>query len=149
MTRESYRVLSRAKAAGIGILLLAAAAAVAWFAIQWMNESKVEFERLFEQTPEQAAREIMYRVRLYAWLYGGSLLAIAAWLAWMATRIIRTARMPPPGSWIIEGQRTWEGDAAVRRGRILKYVAGALALLACGLFTALWVLAGTIAIPAN
>ena len=147
MNHETYRVVPRATAAGIGIGLFAAAAIVVWFAIRWMNASTVEFERLFEQTPEQAALEIVRRLRMYAWLYGGSLLAIAAWIAWMAARIIRTQRMPPPGSWIVEGQRTWEGTAAVKRGRILRIVAAALALLAGGLFVTLWRLAGTIAVP--
>lgn len=147
MNHEPYRVVPRAKAAGIGIGLLVAAVIVVWFAIRWMSASTVEFERLFEQTPEQAAVEIVRRLRLYAWLYGGSLLGIAAWIAWMAARIVRTQRMPPPGSWIVEGQRTWEGAAAVKRGRILRIVAAALALLAGGLFVTLWRLAGTIAVP--
>ena len=147
MNHEPYRVVPRAKAAGIGVGLLVAAAIVVWSAIRWMNTSTAEFERLFEQTPEQAALEIVRRLRLYAWLYGGSLFAIAAWIGWMAARIIGTQRMPPPGSWIVDGQRTWEGDAAVKRGRILRTVAIALALLACGLFVTLWKLAGTIVVP--
>jgi len=149
MNHEPYRVVPKAKAAGIGIGLLVVAAIVVWSAIRWMNASTVEFERLFEQTPEQAAMEIVRRLRLYAWMYGGSLLGIAAWIAWMAARIIRTQRMPPPGSWIVEGQRTWEGGAAIKRGRCLAYFAGVLALLAVGLFVTLWMLAGTIVVPAQ
>ena len=72
--------------------------------------------------------EVVRRVHLYAWIYGGSLLAIAAWLAWTALRAIRSQCMPPPGSWIIEGQRTHVGDDAVRRGRILLCCAVVLAL---------------------
>jgi len=147
MNREIYRVVPRARAAAIGIALFAAAAIVVWFAIRWMNASALEFGRLFEQTPGQAALEIVRRLRLYAWLYGGSLLGIAAWIAWMAARIIRTQRLPPPGSWIVEGQRTWEGDAALRRGKILRLVSAALALMAGALFVTLWRLAGTIRIP--
>jgi hypothetical protein len=147
MNHEMYRVLPRVRAMAIGIAIVAAATIGAWFAIRWMQESSTEFERLLEQTPEQAALEIVHRLRLYAWLYGGSLLAMAAWIAWMAARIIRTQRLPPPGSWIIEGQRTWEGDAAVKRGKILQIVSVVLALAACGLFAMLWKLAGTIRVP--
>ena len=149
MNQEPYRVLPRSKAIGLGILLLAASCVVVWFTIRWMNASTDATARLFEQTPEQAATEIVRRLRLYAWLYGGSLLGIATWIAWMALRIIRTARMPPPGSWIVEGQRTWEGGAAIKRGRCLAYFAGVLALLAVGLFVTLWMLAGTIVVPAR
>lgn len=147
MNQERYRVLPRVKAAGFGILLLAAAAVVVWVVMRWMNASTDDMARLFEQSPEQAATEVVRRVRMYAWLYSGSLLAIAAWIAWMASRVIRTARMPPPGSWIVEGQRTYEGSAAVRRGKFLLVFAGAIALLAGGLFVTLWILAGTIAVP--
>jgi hypothetical protein len=55
--------------------------------------------------------------------------------------------MPPPGSWIIEGQRIYAGSAARRRGRILLSVAGALALLAAGMFVSLWKLAATFGNP--
>ena len=147
MTQDMYRVLSRTRAMGIGVVLLATVAAAVWFAVRWMNASADEFARLFEQTPEQGALEIVRRLRMYAWLYGGSFLAIAAWTAWVATRSIQSGRMPPPGSWIIEGQRTWQGEAAVKRGRILRVVAGVLALLAGGMFLTLWRLAATIAIP--
>ncbi len=146
MNQSSYRVLTRAKAAWIGILLLAAAAVIVWFVIQKMRASTADLGVLLDQSPAQATAEVVRRVRIYAWLYGGSLLGIAAWIAWMAMRVIRTERMPPPGSWIIEGQRTYEGSAAARRGRILLYFAGALALLAGGLFVTLWRLAGTVAL---
>ncbi len=146
MNQETYRVLSRAKAALIGSLLLAAATVSAWFVIQKMRASTADLGVLLDQSPEQAAQEIVRRIRIYAWLYGGSLFAIATWIAWIAMRIIRTARMPPPGSWIVEGQRTWEGDAAIKRGRYLGYFVGALALLAVGLFLMLWTLAGSIAV---
>jgi hypothetical protein len=147
MNQQSYRVLSRKLAAVIGALLLAAAAVIVWFVLQKMRASTADLGVLYDQSPEQAAIEVVRRVRIYAWLFGGSLFAIAAWIAWMASRIIRTARMPPPGSWIVEGQRTWEGDTAIKRGRYLGYLAGALALLAVGLFVMLWKVAGSIAVP--
>ncbi len=144
MIQESYRVLTRAKAAWIGILLLAAAAVIVWFVIQKMRASTADLGVLLDQSPEQAAAEVVRRVRIYAWLYSGSLFAIALWLAWMASRVIRAGRMPPPGAWIVQGQRTWEGDAAVKRGKFLGYFAGALAVLSAGLFAALWRLAATV-----
>ena len=147
MNQRPYRIVSRARAAWIGAALLAAATFVVWFVIQKMRASNAEFGALFDQSPEQAALEVVRRVHLYAWIYGGSLLAIAAWIAWMASRAIRSQCMPPPGSWIIAGQRTHVGSAAVRRGRILQYCAGALALLAVGLFATLWKLAAAIEIP--
>lgn len=147
MNQESYRVLSRAKAAWIGVLLLAVAAVIVWFVIQKMRASTADLATLYDQSPGQAAAEVVSRVRFYAWLYGGSLFAIAAWIAWMALRVIRTGRMPPPGSWIIERQRIHEGSAAVRRGKILLVFAGALALLAAGLFATLWRLSLTLIVP--
>jgi len=146
MKQEPYRVLSRARAAWIGALLLATAAVIVWIAIRQMRASTADLEVLLDQSPEQAVAEVVRRVRLYAWLYGGSLLAIASWIAWMASRAIRTGRMPPPGSWIVEGQRIHEGAAASRRGKILLAIACALALLAVGLFVMLWRLAGTIVV---
>jgi len=147
MNDKPYRILSRAQAAGLGVLLLAAAALLVWFVVQKMRATTAELGVLFDQSPEQAAREVVRRVHLYAWIYGGSLLAIATWLAWMASRAIRSQRMPPPGSWIIEGQSTHAGDAAVRRGGIMLACAGILALGAAGLFVMLWRLAATIEIP--
>lgn len=149
MIQQPYRVVSRAAAAWIGAVLLAVAALVVWFLIQKMRASSVEFGALYDRSPADAAIEVVRRVHLLAWIYGGSLLAIAAWLGWMASRAIRAQRMPPPGSWIIEGQRTHEGDAALRRGRILLACAAVLALVALGLFGALWRLAATIAIAGS
>ena len=147
MSQRPYRVISRATAAWAGAALLALAALVVWYLIQRMRASSVEFGALFDQSLGDAAREIVRRVHLYAWIYGGSLLAIAAWLAWIAARAIRSRCMPPPGSWIIDGQRTHVGDAALLRGRILLYSAVALALIAVGLFASLWRLAAMIEIP--
>lgn len=144
MNERPYRVLSRAAAAGIGAALLAVGAIVVWFAMQKMHVTTADLEVLYAQSPEQAAIELVGRVHFYAWLYGGSLLAIALWLAWMATRAIRSQCMPPPGSWIIEGQRTHTGSDAVRRGRILLAFAIVLAVLAAGLFAILWRMAATI-----
>lgn len=147
MNQRPYRVISRTRAAWIGTALLAASAFVVWFVIQEMRASTAAFGALFDRSPEEAALEVVRRVHFYAWVYGGSLFAIAAWIAWMASRAIRSQCMPPPGSWIIEGQRTHVGDAALRRGRILLYCAGTLALIAVGLFATLWRLAATIEIP--
>ncbi len=149
MNQQPYRVLSRATAAWIGAMLLAVAVLVVWFIIQKMRASSAEFGALFDQSPADAAIEIVRRVHLYAWIYGGSLLAIAAWLAWIASRAIRAQCMPPPGSWIIEGQRTHVGDAALRRGRILLACAAVLALIGVGLFATLWKLAATIEIAGS
>ncbi|MDH4259183.1 MAG: hypothetical protein OEW16_02655 [Gammaproteobacteria bacterium] len=144
MNQRPYRVISRPVAALIGVLLLAVASVVVWFAIQAMRATTIELGLLFEQSPEQAAAQVVQRVRIYALLYGGSLFALATWVAWTALRAIDTARMPPPGSWIIEGQRTHEGPAAVLRGRILLALAGSLMLLAAGLFIVLWRLAAEV-----
>lgn len=149
MNQQPYRVMSRATAAWIGAVLLAVAALVVWLLIQKMRASSLEFGALYDQSPADAAIEIVRRVHRLAWIYGGSLLAIAAWLGWMASRAIRARCMPPPGSWIIEGQRTWVGDAALRRGRILLASAGVLALIALGFFGALWRLAATIAVAGS
>ncbi len=147
MNQRPYRVISRATAAWAGVVLLAAAALVVWYLIQRMRLSSVEFDALFALSEADAARDIVRRVHRYAWIYGGSLLAIAAWLAWIARRAIQSQCMPPPGSWIIEGQRTHVGEVALRRGRFLLAFAGALALLAAGLFVALWRLAATVEVP--
>jgi hypothetical protein len=79
-----------------------------------MNASTVEFERLLEQTPEQAALEIVRRLRMYAWLRRQPARDCGL-IAWMAARIIRTQRMPPNSD--RRAQRTWKA-AAVKRGRI-------------------------------
>jgi hypothetical protein len=144
MNQQIYRVLPRAKAALIGALLLASATVIVWFVIQKMRASTADLGVLLDQSPEQAAAEVVLRVRIYACLYGGCLFAIAIWIAWIAMRVIRTGRMPPPGAWIVQGQRTWEGNAAVKRGKFLAYFAGALAMLSASLFAALWRLAATV-----
>lgn len=147
MNQPPYRVVPRATAAAIGVLLLAVSAIVVWFAIQKMRATTAALTLLYEQAPEQAMVEVVHRVHFYAWLYGSSLLAIALWVAWTAFRAIRSQSMPPPGSWIIEGQRTHAGDNAVRRGRILLCCAAVLALGAGGLFVMLWRLAATVELP--
>lgn len=145
MTELPYRIISRKTAAWAGALLLAAAVVVVWFVVHNMRASTADLGALFDQSPEQAAAEVVRRVRGFAWLYGGSLLTIAAWIGWIAWRAIRSGRMPPPGSWIIEGQRVHEGAAAAQRGRILLALAAAVAVLAIGLFVTLWRLAAATA----
>jgi hypothetical protein len=147
VNQRPYRIVPRATAAWIGTVLLAVSAYIAWYVIRRINASSADIGALFDQAPEAGALEIVRRLHLYAWIYGGSLLAIASWIAWRATRTIRSQCAPPPGSWIIEGQRTHAGSAAQRRGRILLSIAGALALLAAGMFVSLWRLAATIRHP--
>ncbi len=52
-----------------------------------------------------------------------SLVPLSAYLYWYGWRVMRSRRMPPPGTRVIRNTKVIEGDAAVTRGRLAMVLA--------------------------
>jgi hypothetical protein len=138
---STYRRLTRTQAAAILAALAGLGALAIWAATQWADVYAVRISDLASASPEQAAEVLGRHLRVLAALNALVGWVIAAYVAWYGYRGLRTAALPPPGAWILEGQRVHEGSAAVRRAKLLMLLGGAIALLSAGMSLTLWRLA--------
>jgi hypothetical protein len=75
---------------------------------------------------------------MLAVLNGILLAVLAVLIIWHGFRGLRTASMPPKGSWILEGQRIWTGQSAVRIAKFMITVGALLVALAVISSLILW-----------
>ena len=75
--------------------------------------------------PLEAAATLEYLTRTLAILNGIVLSSLTVLMIWHGWSGLRSESMPPKGSWILEGQRTWTGESAVRIAKF-KIAAGVL-----------------------
>ena len=109
-----YRVFSRKKFAVIMLVLLSVVAVGVWISLDHLAEYAKQLENLAVAEPLEAATAIKQLLRTLAIVNGVVLSMLAMLVIWHGCRGWRTESMPPKGSWILEGQRTWSGRAAVR-----------------------------------
>jgi hypothetical protein len=125
----NYRVIPRRKGIALLLLLVLLIGAAA-LAIQALSDSwALEFKSRLDQDPSGAAHELREALR---WLFSLVPLLLTAGSVPVIRQGLAAARsgfLPPPGAWIIAGQRTYAGDAARRRGR-LQWIAGVVMLVA-------------------
>jgi len=139
-----YRVIDRRKFALIMAILLSVVAIGVWVGLDRLAEYGEQLKELTAADPLEAAANLTHLVRILAILNGIvlSLLAILiirhGWRGW------RTASMPPEGSWILEGQRTWSGESAVRIAQFTITVGGLVGVLAVVSSLILWSLGNTL-----
>jgi hypothetical protein len=137
-----YRVLTRRQLV-LGLAAVAALLALAlWLGIRWSEAYAATISRLVQASPEAAAATLERDLRVLAAVNGAAAWAVAGFLVWQGRRALRARMLPPPGSWIVEGQRLRTGREAVAASRLLIFLAGALALLGAGLSVLLWSVAG-------
>lgn len=120
-----YKVINRKKFAAIMVILLSVIAVGVWISLDRLSEYGKELEELAVTEPIKAAATIEQLTRALAVLNGIVLSSLAILIIWDGWRGWRSESIPPKGSWILEGQRTWTGESAVRIAKF-KIAAGVL-----------------------
>jgi hypothetical protein len=139
-----YRVIDRKRFAVFMAVLLIIVSPGVWIGLDHLAAYAQNLEELAAAEPAEAA-EIFARLQWTLVISNGAVLVLLAaviirhgWRGW------RTASMPPIGSWILEGQRTWTGDAAVRIAQFTMIVGALLAIMAVASSWILWGLVDTL-----
>lgn len=120
-----YRVINRKKFAVIMVILVSVIAVGVWVSLDRLAEYGKELEELAVTEPIKAAATMKKLTRTLAVLNGIVLSSLAILIIWDGWRGWRSEAIPPKGSWILEGQRTWTGKSAVRIAKF-KIAAGVL-----------------------
>lgn len=119
-------------------VLLSVVAVGVWISLDRLAEYAKRLEELAAAEPLAVAATRMQLVRTLAVVNGFVLSSLALLIVWHGWRGWRTASMPPKGSWILEGQRTWTGKSAVRIARFTITVGAFLGVLAAVSSVVLW-----------
>ena len=120
-----YKVISRKKFAISMVILLSIVSVGVWVSLDRLAEYGEELEELAVTEPLEAAATLEYLTRSLAILNGIVLSSLTVLMIWHGWSGLRSESMPPKGSWILEGQRTWTGESAVRIAKF-KIAAGVL-----------------------
>lgn len=133
-----YRVMDRKRFAIVLVVLVSFLAVGVWISLDRIAEYAEQLKNLAATDPAGAAVRATQIMRILAILNGlvlGSLTIMIirhGWSGW------RAQAMPPPGSWILAGQRTWTGESAVRIAKFKIVVGALLGLLAVASSLILW-----------
>ena len=139
---KGHRVVSR-RAAALGLAITAGCLVLmAWGGLVWSETYLERMAALVASDPEQARLRVARDLRLFAVFQGLTLWGAAALLVRYGYRGLRTASMPPPGAWVLEGQRVLTGPRAVVAAKVLCLLAGVVALLALVVGALIWRIAG-------
>ena len=139
-----YKVIDRRKFAVVMVILMSFVAVGVWVSLDYFAEYAERLEELAVTAPAAAAAAATKLTRTLAILNGlvlGSLTTIIIWHGWSSWR---SESMPPTGSWILEGQRTWTGESAVRIAKFTIVVGALLGVLGVASSSILWRLGDTI-----
>ncbi|AGA91630.1 hypothetical protein Thimo_2938 [Thioflavicoccus mobilis 8321] len=139
-----YKVLSRKTFTVTLAILLSLVAVITRVGLDQLAAYEEQLERLAAAKPVAAAEILSRLLRAFVVLNGAVLAGLTTWIIWHGWRGWRTESMPPKGSWIIEGQRTWTGRAAVRIARFIIAMGGLLGVLAVASSVILWRLADSL-----
>jgi hypothetical protein len=141
----NYKVIDRKKFAVIMVVLVSVVAVGAWLSLDYLAEYGEELQELAETKPLETAAIVTQLTRIVAILNGVLLSTLALLIVWHGLRGWRSEFMPPKGSWILEGQRTWSGEPAVRIAKFKIVVGMLLGVLAVASSLVLWDLSDTFA----
>jgi hypothetical protein len=139
-----YRVIERKKFAVIIAVMLCVVAVGVWFVLDLLAEYAERLEELAAVEPLDGAARLTQQVRTLAILNGIVLSSLSMLFIGHGLRGWRTASMPPKGSWILAGQRTWSGESAVRIAKFTIAVGVLLGMLAVVSSLILWALGDTL-----
>ncbi len=140
----NYKVMSRKTFAAIMVVLLSILAVGVWLGLDRLADYGDELQELAVTQPFVAAAAITQLLRALAILNAIVFCALAllivrhGWSGW------RSEFMPPKGSWILEGQRTWAGEPAVRIAKFKIAVGALLGVLGIVGSLMLWRLGDTV-----
>ena len=139
-----YKVINRKKFAVMMAFMLSVLAVGVWVGLERLAEYGEQLKELAAAEPLEAATTLTELIRTLAILNGIVLSLLALLVIWHGVRGWRTASMPPRGSWVLEGQRTWSGESAVRIARFKIAVGALLGVLAVVSSMILWNLGDTL-----
>ena len=111
---SEYRIFSRKKFVVIMAFLLIPVAVGVWIGLDRLADYVKQLEKLAATDPAEAAAIVTQQLRMLAVLNWALLAGFAVLIIRHGLRGLRTASMPPKGSWILEGQRIWNRQSAVR-----------------------------------
>ncbi|MBT8146294.1 MAG: hypothetical protein KJN90_05530 [Gammaproteobacteria bacterium] len=140
----NYRIIDRRIFAAVMLVLLSVVAVGVWNSLDLLAEYVEQVEELADTEPLEAAAEIKQLLRTLAIVNGMVLAALTILIIWQGLAGWRTASMPPKGSWILHGQRTWTGESAVRIAKFTITVGAILGVLAVVSSWILWNLGDTL-----
>jgi len=141
---SAYRVFDRKKFVVIMAILLSVLAVGVWTGLDRVAAYVKQMEELAAIEPLKAAATLTQLLQTLAILNGIVLSLLAIWIIWHGWKGRQTASMPPKGSWILEGQRIWTGESAVRVAQFTIAVGVLLAVLAVVSSLILWSLGDTL-----
>jgi hypothetical protein len=141
---SAYRVFDRKKFVVIMAILLSVVAVGVWIGLDHLAEYGKQLEELAAADPHKAAAALKKLMQTLAIVNGIVLSLLAIWIIWHGWRGWQTASMPPRGSWILEGQRIWTGESAVRIAQFQITVGVLLGVLAVVSSMILWDLGDTL-----
>lgn len=141
---SAYRIFDRKKFVVIMAILLSVVAAAVWVGLDRVAEYAKQLEELAAAEPLKAAATLTQLLQTLAILNGIVLSLLAIWIIWHGWKGWHTASMPPKGSWILEGQRIWTGESAIRVAQFTIAVGVLLAVLAVVSSLILWSLGDTL-----
>ena len=127
---SAYRIFDRKKFVVIMAVLLGLVAAGVWVGLDRLADYAKQLEELTVTDPGKAASIVTQQLRMLAVLNGILLTVLAVLIIWQGLKGLRTASVPPKGSWILEGQRIWTGQPAVRIAKFTITVGVLLVVLA-------------------
>jgi len=141
---SAYRIFDRKKFVVIMVILLSVVAIGVWVGLDRLADYAKQLEELTETDPAKATAIVTHKLRMLAVLNGILLAGLAVLIIWHGLSGLRTASMPPKGSWILEGQRIWSGQSAVRIAKFTITVGALLAVLALISSLTLWRIGSTL-----
>ncbi len=126
------------------VVLLTVVAVGAWFTLDGVAEYTDKLKELATTEPNVAAAMISQLLKTISVVNGVFLLILTVLIIQHGLRGWRTAAMPPRGSWILAGQRTWSGEPAIRIAQFTITVGALLGGLAVISSVILWNLGDTL-----
>jgi hypothetical protein len=123
-----YRVMTRLQALLILGAILAVGALVVWLGTAWIDGYLARMDSLQISNPEEIVETMITHLKVLAVFQLLPLLALCGFMVWYCSRAIATRSLPPPGSWIVEGQRIRTGASAVRNAWIALALTGVIAI---------------------
>ena len=135
---SAYRIIDRKKFVVAMTALLSVFAVGVWVSLDSLAEYAEQLEELAASEPLEAAATLTQLLHSLAILNGIVLSSLAILIIWHGWKGWRTASMPPKGTWILEGQRTWTGESAKRVAQFTITVGALLGVLAVVSSLILW-----------
>lgn len=123
------------RARRLALLIVAVAAAAGFLLIGSAGSLQPDLEAWIAEEPRGRLRLLMLAAILAT---SAPLLGFAAYFWGLGQRILRAQRYPPPGMTVVRDTPVVTGEAARRRGRIVRALAAAFAVIAVLLAGLLW-----------